>query len=262
METVTMPKTSAKPEALNPSFLDQLREQSQALRARGEAARKPMEEAIKDIDRILWRTFRWLDEAVGHLEVIRPRVNHVFHLGNVLSIERPAFDRGFVSFRRRSMVGLEVLEHVELFYRVEGDKPIVLRLNPAASQGLEERLRSSTLPYQYQTEHDERRVIRYGLFQVQPHVTATVRFEPDYPRQIVQVTLRNVDRFESVSLEFGPDKLTEAALEDLVKFIMGEPNAFLRRAPLSLIRGRLAGDAPAQTAQQSSAGEPGRPKQQ
>ena len=66
---------------------------------------------------------------MGHLEVIRPRVNHVFHLGSVLSIERPTFDRGFVSFRRRSLVGLEV-EHVELFYRVEGDKPLVLRLNP------------------------------------------------------------------------------------------------------------------------------------
>jgi hypothetical protein len=246
MESLTMPKTSAKHESPHPSLLEQLREQSEALRVRGEAARKPMEEAIKDIDRILWRTFRWLDEVMGHLEVIRPQVNHVFHLGNVLSIERPRFDRGFVSFRRRSLVGLEVLEHVELFYRVEGDKPIVLRLNPAASQGLEERLRSSTLPYQYQTEHDERRVIRYGLFHVQPQVSASVRFDADYTRQIVRVTLRNVDRFESVSLEFGPDKLTEAALEDLVKLITGEPNAFLRRAPLALIRGRLGDDPPAE----------------
>jgi len=261
METVSMPKSSAKPEALNPTFLDQLREQSQALRARGEAARKPMEEAIQDIDRTLWRTFRWLDEVMGHLEVIRPRVNHVFHLGNVLSIERPTFDRGFVSFRRRSLVGLEVLEHVEAFYRVEGDKPIMLRLNPAASHNLEERLRASTLPYQYQTEHDERRVVRYGLFHVQPHVTASIRFDADYTRHIVQVTLRNVDRFESVSLEFGPDKLTEAALEDLVKFIMGEPNAFLRRAPLALIRGRLGDDQPAGTAEQKSGAE-ARPKQQ
>ena len=251
METISMPKTSAKPETVNSSLLEQLREQSQALRARGEAARKPMEEAIKDIDRILWRTFRWLDEVMGHLEVIRPRVNHVFHLGNVLSIERPTFDRGFVSFRRKSLVGLEVLEHVELFYRVEGDKPVVLRLNPAASQGLEERLRASTLPYQYQTEQDDRRVVRYGLFHVQPHVTASVRFDADYPRQIVRVTLRNVDRFESVSLEFGPDQLTEAALEDLVKLMTGEPNAVLRRAPLALIRGRRAEDEespPAETA--------------
>src|SRR6478735_4065060 len=247
METLSMATMSAQPETIPPTLLEQLREQSQALRASGEAARKPMEEAIKDIDRILWRTFRWLDEAMGHLQVIRPRVNHVFHLGNVLSIERPAFDRGFVSFRRRSLVGLEVLEHVELFYRVEGDKPVVLRLNPGASQSLEERLRSSTLPYQYQTEQDERRVVRYGLFHVQPHISASVRFQADYSRQIVQVTLRNVDRFESVSLEFGPDKLTEAALEDLVKLILGDPNAFLRRAPLALIRGRRD-DPPAEAA--------------
>ena len=248
METISMSKSSAQPEALAPSFLEQLREQSHALRAQGEAARKPMEDAIKDIDRILWRTFRWLDEVIGHLEVIRPKVNHVFHLGNLLSIERPTFDRGFVSFRRRALVGLEVLEHVELFYRVEGDKPIVLRLNPVASSSLEERLRASTLPYEYQTEQDERRVVRYGLFHVQPQVSASVRFEADYSRQIVQVTLRNVDRFESVSLEFHPDKLSEAALEDLVKLITGEPNAFLRRAPLALIRGRLRDDVPAQPA--------------
>jgi len=252
METVSMAKTSAQPETLTPSLLEQLREQSQALRARGEAARKPMEEAIKDIDRILWRTFRWLDEAMGHLEVIRPQINHVFHLGNVLSIERPTFDRGFVSFRRRALLGLDVLEHVELFYRVEGDKPIVLRLNPSASHDLEERLRVSTLPYQYQTEQDERRVVRYGLFHVQPHVSASVRFDADYPRQIVQVTLRNVDRFESVSLEFGPEKLTEAALEDLVKLMTGQPNAFLRRAPLALIRGTR--EDPAETPKSSSSG--------
>jgi hypothetical protein len=223
---------------LKSSLLDQLREKSDALRAQDQAARKPMEEAIKDIDRILWRAFRWLDEAIGHLEVIRPRVNHVFHLGNILSVERPRFDRGFVSFRRRAMVGMEILEHVEMFYRLEGDKPIVLRLNPVASLGVEERLRSSSLPYQYQTEQDERRVVKYGLFHVQPHISASARFTPDYHLHMVQVTLHNVDRFEAVSLDFSPEKLNEAALEDLVKLMMGEPNGFLRRAPLALIRGR------------------------
>lgn len=224
--------------SFKPSLLDQLREKSQALRAQGEASRKPMEEAAKDIDAVLWRAFRWLDEASSHLGVIHPRVGHVFHLQNIVTIERPRFERGFVSFRRRTFAAQEVLEHVEFFYRLEGDKPLVMRLNPVASRGLEERLRTSTLPYQYTTEQDEKRVMRYGLFQVQPVISASVRFEPDYPQQVVQVTLRNVDRFESVSLDFPPDNVNEAALEDLVKFMMGEPNGFLRRAPLALIRGR------------------------
>lgn len=232
-------KTSTdKAETFMPSLLDQLREKSNALRARDQAARRPMEEALKDIDRVLWRAFRWLDEAMGHLEVIRPRVSHLFRLGNILTVERPRFDRGFVSFRRRALAGLEVLEHIEMFYRLEGDKPIALRLNPHASLGVEDRLRAATLPYQYQTEQDDKRVVRYGLFYVQPHISASARFEADYHHQVIQVTLRNVDRFEAVSLDFPPDKLNEGALEDLVKLMMGDANGFLRRAPLALIRGR------------------------
>jgi hypothetical protein len=226
-------------EPFKPTLLDTLRACSETLRAQDQAARKPMEEALKDIDRGLWRVFRWLDEAVGHLEVIRPKVHHVFHLQNILTIERPEFDRGFVSFRRRALAGMEVLEHVEMFYRIESATPIVLRVNPGAAIGVEERLRGSTLPFQYETELDEKRIVRHGLFRVQPVISASVRFQPDYHRQVVHVTLRNVDRFESVSLEFAPDKVNEAALEDLVKFMLGETSVFLRRAPLALIRGRV-----------------------
>ncbi len=221
-------------------MLEALRQQSEALRAEDQAARKPIEEALKDIDRGLWRAFRWLDEALGHLEVIRPNVGHTFHLDNILAIARPKFDRGFVSFRRRALAGLEVMEHVEVFYRLEGPQNIVLKVSPSAAMSIEERLRGSTLQYQYQTEQDEKRVVRFGVFQVQPAISASVRFEPDYHRQIVQVTLRNVDRFESVHLEFQPDKLDESALEDLVKFMLGESSAFLRRAPLKLIKGMRA----------------------
>lgn len=218
------------------TLLEQLRVKSEALRAEGEAARRPLEEGIREVDRILWRAFRWLDEAIGHLAVIRPRVGHTFHLGGVLTLEKPRFERGFVSFRRKPVASLEVLEHVELFYRLEGDKPIVLRVPPMQASAFEERLRGSTMPYQYQTEQDERRIVRYGVFRVQPQVSASVRLEPDYREQAVHVALRNVDRFESLHLEFQPDKLNETALEQLVKFMMGENNGFIRLAPLKLIR--------------------------
>jgi hypothetical protein len=231
-----------------PSLLDSLRKQSEELRARNSAARKPLEAAIRDIDSGLWRAFRWLDEAVGHLEVIRPVVAHKFQLPNILTLDRPRFDRGFVSFRRGDFAGFEVLTYVEMFYRLEGSDPFILRVNPGAANGIEERLRASTMPFQYQTEQDEKRTVRYGLFHVQPAIAASVRFQPDYARQVVDVTLRNVDRFESVLLEFAHDKLDEPALEDLVKFMLSEANGFLRRAPLALIKPRSEEQQAAQEA--------------
>ncbi len=232
---------SAKPSLLDsaqPSLLDSLRKQSEQMRARDSAARRPIEVAIKDIDHGLSRAFRWLDEVVGHLEVIRPAVAHQFQLGNILTLDRPRFDRGFVTFRRGDFAGFEVLTYVEMFYRLAGSDPIILRVNPGAANGIEERLRASTMQFQYQTEQDDKKTLRYGLFHVQPAIAASVRFQPDYARQVIDVTLRNVDRFESVLLEFGHDKLDEPALEDLVKFVLGEPNGFLRRAPLALIKPR------------------------
>jgi hypothetical protein len=95
-----------------------------------------------------------------------------------------------------------------MFYRVAGTAPFIVRVNPGAAHGIEERLRAATMEFSYQTEQDEKKIVRYGLFHVQPAIAASVRFQPDYARQVVDVTLRNVDRFETVLLEFQPGKPT------------------------------------------------------
>jgi len=217
----------------NPSLLERLREQSDAMRDQDAVKRKPLEEALADIDRRLWKTFRWLEEALGHLEVIRPQVVHEFRLPPLLTIALPRYEKGFVSYRRKAYGGRDLLEHVEVFYRMKQDVPIVIKVQPGAAPTFDERLRAVQVPFHYRIEQDDARVVRHGIFTVTPVVTACVRLVPDYRRQVIEVTLRNVDRFESVILEFTPDKLDESALEDLVRFILGEANTFLRRAPLA-----------------------------
>lgn len=217
----------------NPSLLEQLRAQSDAVRKREGEEHRPIEEMLQAMDRDLWKAFRWLEEALQHLEVIHPNVQHAFAILGVLSIDAPRYEHGFVTYRRRALAGLELLEHVELFYRMTGPAPLVLKVLPTAATGVEERLRSANLQYRYDTELDEHRVVRHGVFTVVPEISATVRFEPDYRRQRVAVTLRNVDRFESIILDFAANALTEGALEDLVHLMLGSSNRFLRRAPLA-----------------------------
>jgi hypothetical protein len=148
-------------------------------------------------------------------------------------MDSPRYENGFITYRRRAYGGLELLEHVELFYRLSAPAPIVLKVQPGAASSVEDRLRGAHLQFRYDTELDEHRVVRHGVFSVAPELNATVRFEPDYRRQRVEVTLRNVDRFESVIFDFGPGMLGEDALEDLVHLMLGKSNAFLRRAPLA-----------------------------
>ena len=228
------------PAVPRPSLLDELRQKSDALRAHETAARLPVDRARHEIDSRLWRAFRWLDEAVGHLDVIRPDVSHQFRLGDLLVFDRPRFDGGFMSFRRRGLATSEGLEYVEMYYRLTGPRPFVVRVNPLAATGVEERLRASTLQFRYETEQDEQKVVRQGVFHVEAAIAASVRFQPDYRRQVINVTLRNVDRFESVLLEFEPRRIDEPALEDLVRFVLGETHAFLHRAPLAYVNSQRA----------------------
>lgn len=221
-----------------PSLLDELRRKSEALRAEHTAARQPLEKARHDIESRLWDAFRWLDEAIAHLDVIRPEVRHQFKLAELLTFDRPKFDGGFATFRRHGLAVVDGLEHVEVYYRLVAPRPFVLRVNTLHATSVEERLRAATLQFRYETEFDERKVVRNGVFHVEPHITSSIRFEPDYRRQVIEVTLRNIDRFESVQLEFEPTRIDVPALEDLVHFILGDSNAFLHRAPLAYVNSR------------------------
>ncbi len=214
------------------TLLDALRAQSDAMRGQEVAAKKTPDEALKDLDRKMWKSFKWLDEAISHLAVIRPVINHEYRIQDVLTIASPQFDQGFASYRRRAFGGHEVVEHIELFYRLALPKPIDATFPVSSARAIDDRLRNAQLKFTYRAIHDDDHIVRRGLFQVTPAVTAFIKFLPDYRRQTVEVTLRNVDRFETVAVEFAADKFDDAVLEDLVRFILGEDNAFLRRAPL------------------------------
>jgi hypothetical protein len=228
-------------DAMNkPSLLEQLRERSDALRQQESSVRRPTREDYRETDRRLLQAFRWLDEALGHLEVIRPIVAHRFQIEPVLTIASPRYERGFVSMRRHTYAGLELIEFVEVFYRLALAAPIRVKVPAGAMHAIDESLRAAQLEFHHQVEQDEARSVRWGIFTVKPTVTASVRFVPDYRRQVVEATLRNVDRLETVSLDFEPEAIGESTMEDLLHFILGEPNTFLKRAPLAAVGAKRA----------------------
>ena len=217
--------------------MEALRARSASARNADATARGPRAVDPRAIDRTLLAAFRWLDEAIAHLDVIRPVVAHRFALAGVLTIASPRYDRGFASYRRGAFAGLDLIERVELGYRMTRDEPIRVEVPPLAAAAMEERLRSAQLDFQYRIETDGGRT-RRGVFTVAQAVMAAIRLVPDYDRGLVTAALRNVDRLEPVTLEFASAALDEPALEDLVRLILGEESGFLRRAPLAGIGAR------------------------
>ena len=228
------------PDKKSGKLLESLRARSDAMRGQDKSVKRTPDDALKDLDRRMWKSFKWLDEAIGHLAVIRPVVAHDYRVADILTIASPQFDQGFVSYRRKAFAGYEAVEYIELFYRLALPKAVEVTVPVSAAAGVDDRLRSAQLKFQYRALLDDDRIVRRGLFSVTPAITGFVKFLPDYRRQTIEVTLRNVDRFETVAVEFAADKFEDSTLEDLVRFMLGEDNAFLRRAPLVGVGARKA----------------------
>ena len=210
-------------------FIESLRTRADAVRSAESARRSSALETLRGVDRRLRSALRWLDDALAQLEVIRPVVAHRYALAGLVTISALRFEGGAVSCRRGRIAGEDVLEGVELGYRLENDAPIRLVVPRSDARLAAERLRTAQLPYSYRPEGGG----RSGVFTITQVVTASVRLSPDVARGLVVVALANVDRFETVTLEFPTDALGEPALEDLVHLILGESDAFLKRAPLA-----------------------------
>src|SRR4029450_8116553 len=103
--------------------------------------------------------FRWLEEAMGHLEVIQPEVQHRFRLGDYLTVDALQIESGFAGFRREGLGWGDRLEHVEMFYELTAPEPAVVRVKPMAALSVDERLPAPALQFGTSNEVDEHKSI-------------------------------------------------------------------------------------------------------
>lgn len=217
-----------------PALLASLRARAEALRGDELALRRSAADAMREIDRRLHAAYRWFEEVLAHLDVIRPAIDRRFAVDRALTIARPRYAGGAVSLRRARREGRDLIESVEVGYRMASDAPIRVVAPRGAAAATAECLRAAQLAFDYVAEPSG---AGGGVFTVLPALCASVRFVHDPARRAIVVTLANVDRLETVALEFEAEALGEAALEDLVRLMLGESDAFLKRAPLAGLGG-------------------------
>ncbi|HYQ99836.1 MAG TPA: hypothetical protein VET86_07320 [Casimicrobiaceae bacterium] len=217
-----------------PALLASLRARAEALRGDELALRRSAADAMREIDRRLHAAYRWFEEILAHLDVIRPAIDRRYAVDRALTIARPRYAGGAVSLRRARRHGCDMIECVEVGYRMSCDAPIRIVAAGGAVRMLAERLRAAQIAFDYRVEAPG---ARGGVLTVTPELCASVRLGHSPAGRTIVVTLANVDRLETVALEFEAEALGEAALEDLVRLMLGESDAFLRRAPLAGLGG-------------------------
>lgn len=217
------------------SLLDQLRTQYEASRTSTHEVSDV--EGYQEINARMHKTYGWLEKALAYLDGLKPPIEHRFDVGHGLVFEAPKFGRGYVGQHTRHIVGFSVIDEINIWYEIAAAKPLTIEVAPGGVALAEKALDDAGLQYTCRRVEDQSGVVRKCVISVPPAIPSAVSFHVDYQTGLVTVPMVNVDRFDRLALEFHSQAIDEPVLEDLLRFILGQNSAFLRRAPLAGIHG-------------------------
>ena len=213
-------------------LLEQLRAQADAVAAKRMQRLKLSREVVDRIDQRMHYVFQYFDEACKLLQVISPPVERSFELPYIVRYEGLHLEKASVTFRKQRLQDRDVYDYVVVYYSLAGPQPAPLRVAIRRSPEIERALVSAHIEFTCDTDSTVQSGATYNVIRIAPGLRCEARFDPDFENGRIVATLRNVDRFEPVVLDFETPALDTKALDDLVNFMLAKPSGFLLRAPL------------------------------
>jgi hypothetical protein len=211
-------------------FLDDLKRQADAAKAAQNTDTETLARNAALADASCKTAFAYLSTLGQQLEVLQPRSKTRFRLDN-----KHVFDGlkccGYrADARRKQLRGAEVFDYVVLNYQLQSGTHIVITKDfPPDIEKLDSRLRQSAAT----VERESVRNVDNGRFQgVRYEFTADfhafVRLTPDHDRAALHFQIVNLDGFETVTVDFSAIDVGSARLDELARWLVGEPNSFLK----------------------------------
>ncbi|MDQ6629634.1 MAG: hypothetical protein M3Z29_14515 [Pseudomonadota bacterium] len=211
-------------------YLDELKRQADAAKAMVSVDGGAFERNALVTDAACRSTFRYFTTLAQQLNILQPAAKAEYRLDASTAFKGLRFTDFRADSRQRKLRDAEVFDHVVLAFRMKSGTSITLAKDfPPAIEKLESRLTQCGASYQSDNVRDpdtgkfvERR------FAIAADFRGTVRLVPDHDSGWIQFQIANLDGFETVSVEFPAFEVGSARLDDLARWIVGEPNAFLR----------------------------------
>jgi hypothetical protein len=213
-------------------LLEQLRAQAESVSAKRARAQEVSREVVTRIDRRLHAVFQYFDEACKLLQIIGPEIARTYTLPQIGHYAQMSLEHAMVVFRKQPLQNLDVYDHVVVYYSLKGPPPPPLSVSMRRSPEVERMLNAANIEFSCETDSAVRGGASHNMVHLSAGLRCEVRFDPDFVNDSVIVTLRNVDRLETVILDFTAEALDTPALDDLVNLMLGKSSQFLLRAPL------------------------------
>jgi hypothetical protein len=211
-------------------YLDELKLQADAAKAKQTVDSGALERNTLVTDAVCHSTFRYFSTLAQQLNVLQPTSKAEFRLDANTGFKNLKLAEFRADSRLRKLRGAEVFDHVMLGFDMRSGTRVALAKDfPPAIDKLEARLAQCGANFESEVVRDPNsgRFVE-KRYEIAADFHGTIRLIPDHDSGWVQFQIVNLDGFETVTVQFPAFEVGSARLDDLARWIVGEPNAFLR----------------------------------
>lgn len=211
-------------------YLDELKRQAEEARARQTQDIGALERNAMLTDSACQSAARYFNTLAQQLNVLRPVSKAVWRFDNRTSFTQLRFTDFRADSRLKKLRYAEVFDHVVLNFAAKTGQRVTLAKDfPPEIEKLESRLRQCGTQYESRIIRDQEqgRFVE-KRFEFVADFVSSIRMLPDHDGARIDFQIVNLDGFETISVGFPAFEVGSARLDDLARWIVGEPNEFLR----------------------------------
>ena len=211
--------------------LAQLRQRASSKAAEGKMA-DPQDAINATISEALEIAYRYLKDLAEQLNVIGPAYPKGYSISGVPEFTGLSWEEGRADFHVREVSPiLRLYDRVSLRFRLSGKKRVRIAREYPASEKLRQWLTDCNIEFHDQNAWNSHGSIETTTFDFPCEVKASVLFFGQFELGKLLLRTRNVSGFGAMEQILAPEAVSDASLDELAGFILGESS---RLGPLLL----------------------------
>jgi len=213
-------------------FLDDLKRQADALKAQNTVDHAALARNTALADVACKAALSYFIKLSPELNVVRPTSPARFTLDRRNAFEGLQLTDFRVDSRRKPLRGGESFDHVVLHWRLVSGQPVeIVKDFLTDIERLESRLAASGAQVDKEAlRHPENGKLQGMRYRFVADFVGSARLTPLHDTGRVLVELHNLDGFESLSFELPGFEVGTARMDELARWLCGQPHSFLSDA--------------------------------
>lgn len=214
------------------SFLDDLKRQADALKTQQTIDTATLARNAALVEAACKTTLHYWMELAQQLNVLQPTPPVRFSLDKSTVLDGLKRCDFRVDSRRKQHRNQEVFEYLVIHGQQKSGRALALKKDfPPEIERLEARLRQAGItPDTNWVRHPDSGRLEEVRFAFTADVSLMVRLLPDHDQGTLRFQISNFDGLETVNADFPAHLVGSELLDQLARWVIGEPNDFLKTA--------------------------------